>query len=157
VRSSPTPTETDASRGYETRDVSLRALVTFAALIAALIAGSLGGLSLLWRYYQERLGAANAQRESLAEADQLPPRPRLQNTPARDYEEFRREQEAALSQYRWIDGERGIVQIPVARAMDIALEKGVGSLSRENDKPAEVANPRKTRDPLAPPTEEGQP
>jgi hypothetical protein len=96
-----------------------------------LIAGSIGGLWVLWRYYQRQLIAADERSGALADADQTPPRPRLQNTPARDFEDFRLEQAAKLSAYRWIDRDRGVVQIPIDRAMEIALEKGVGSPSRE--------------------------
>jgi hypothetical protein len=157
VRSLPTPTETDLRRGYETRDISLRALVVFAALIAALIAGSMGGLWVLWKFYQRSFAGTTTRTSQVFDRDQIPPPPQLQNTPARDYDEFRREQEAELNRYRWIDREQGIVQIPISRAMDLALEKGVGSLSREGGDQSKEDLPRKTPDRLAPPSEEGQP
>ncbi len=150
MTSSHTPTETDLRRGYETRDVNLRALVVFAALIAGLIAGSMGGLWVLWKYYQRSFAAATTRTSQTFDRDQVPPPPHLQNTPARDYEDFRREQEAELNRYRWIDREQGIVQIPISRAMELALKKGVGSLSREKTDNSKEDIPRKTPEPLKP-------
>jgi hypothetical protein len=38
---------------------------------------------------------------------------------------LRSEERAALSEYRWIDRERGVARIPIERAMEIVAESGL--------------------------------
>jgi hypothetical protein len=45
--------------------------------------------------------------------------PRLETDPARDIAAFDREKAAKLHRYRWIDRSRGLVQIPIERAMEL--------------------------------------
>ena len=59
----------------------------------------------------------------------LPPRPRtaappLQISPGLDLEAIRAEETELLSTYGWIDRERGIVRVPIDRAMELLLERG---------------------------------
>jgi hypothetical protein len=57
--------------------------------------------------------------------DRLPPLPRLQQTPRPDLAQFRAAEEAALNAYAWVDKPAGIVQVPVARAIDLIVEHGM--------------------------------
>jgi hypothetical protein len=49
--------------------------------------------------------------------------PRLQAAPTLDLKALRQENDARLNQYRWIDRERGVVQIPIERAMQLMAER----------------------------------
>jgi hypothetical protein len=116
---------TDPSAGYERRDVNIRALLWFAAAIvigsAVVMAGSLS-----LRDHFERVAKSNDPEISpLAEEEQIPPAPNLQDRPNRDFAEFRRSKEKTLASYGWIDRSQGVVQIPVDRAMDLLLERGL--------------------------------
>lgn len=53
------------------------------------------------------------------------PRPRLQKDPRADLLEFRKREEEDVSAYRWKDESRNSAQIPVDRAMRIAIENGL--------------------------------
>jgi hypothetical protein len=55
----------------------------------------------------------------------LPPGPRLEAHPSLDMKEMREAEDRKLNQYAWIDPDKGIVQIPVDRAMELILEKGL--------------------------------
>src|SRR5690349_9654643 len=47
------------------------------------------------------------------------PTPRLESDPPRDLAEYRREQQAKVAGYRWIDRNAGVVHIPIRRAMEV--------------------------------------
>lgn len=51
--------------------------------------------------------------------------PRLQVSAPLDLSNFREREEAELTSYGWIDRTSGVVRIPIARAMDRVLEKGL--------------------------------
>lgn len=111
--------------GHETRDVNIRALLWLAiGTIAGVILVS-AGLWLLLRQYQATAKRSEPPVSPLAGKKFDPPGPRLQNTPILDYENFRNQQEQGLTTYAWIDKEKGVVRIPVSRAMDLILERGL--------------------------------
>ena len=58
-------------------------------------------------------------------AQKQPPEPRLQPNPARDLREMRAAEEQLLHQYAWIDPDKGIVRIPIERAMDLIAQRGL--------------------------------
>jgi hypothetical protein len=65
----------------------------------------------------ERMEASNPQK--------VPPEPRLQPSPPMDLKEFRAGEEAILNNYGWVDPEKGIVRIPVSRAMELVAKEGL--------------------------------
>jgi hypothetical protein len=46
-------------------------------------------------------------------------------TPATDLGQIRAEEDAVLTTYGWIDEQGGIVRIPVERAMELLVERGL--------------------------------
>lgn len=93
-------------------------IIALAALVLAVTAG-------LLCYFEHREASPALTRSPLAEPQPLPPEPRLQVAPSADLEELRAEEDARLSSYGWIDREQQVVHIPIDRAMDILLEKGL--------------------------------
>ena len=57
--------------------------------------------------------------------------PRLEATPARDILIFKREKAQKLEHYDWIDRSRGIVHIPIERAMELMVQRGEGASDDE--------------------------
>ncbi len=57
----------------------------------------------------------------------LPPEPRLQPTPALDYQAYRAEEARRMTSWGWVDERQGVVHIPVERAMDILAARGLPS------------------------------
>jgi hypothetical protein len=60
-----------------------------------------------------------------AGARQLPAGPQLQVNPRQDLLRFRAEQEHALESYSWGNKEDGTVRVPIERAMELLLQKGL--------------------------------
>lgn len=54
-----------------------------------------------------------------------PPEPRLQDLPAHDLQEFRKREAEALASYGWVEPNAGVVRIPIERAMELTLERGL--------------------------------
>lgn len=55
----------------------------------------------------------------------LPPTPRLQPDPPKDLKAMQAEQDAALNSYGWVDREKGVVHVPIDKAMAMAIEKSL--------------------------------
>ena len=56
---------------------------------------------------------------------QAPPLPRLQPDPVGDLYDLRRQEDQILEGYAWVDEGAGKVRIPVARAMQLLVQRGL--------------------------------
>lgn len=112
---------------FEHQDVSFKALTKFAIGLVLVVIFS-GGLVLgIFQYMLQREGGIPASRiESPAQdARQLPPEPRLEETPNIDLQEMRAAEDQVLNNYAWLDQQNGIVRLPIARAMDLIAQRGL--------------------------------
>lgn len=66
-----------------------------------------------------------AERAGAIPALPLPPTPRLQTDPKADLERLRAAERERLETYGWVDRGRGIVRIPVDRAMQLVSRRGL--------------------------------
>ena len=110
---------------YERRDLSPRVIGLF--LVGLVITTGLV-LLLMWGlfdYYTARRMRADRPISPLADVRQIPPEPRLQVSGAADLAAFRSKEEAELKSYGWIDRQAGTVRIPIDRAMDLLLQRGL--------------------------------
>jgi hypothetical protein len=117
---------------HENRDVNVWAIGKFAiglAIVAIFCIGLMGGL---FQYFLHREGGAPPSRiESAAQdARQLPPDPRLEETPATDLKKMRAAEDKLLNTYGWIDQQNGIVRLPINRAMDLVAQRGLPARSQ---------------------------
>ncbi|HWI28289.1 MAG TPA: hypothetical protein VN668_15045 [Stellaceae bacterium] len=106
---------------YETQDVRLMVVGVLALLILALLVI----VPLILRgAYPAALADANRKQTV------IPPSPLLQTAPAADLRAFRAEEEARLDSYGWVDRDKGIVHIPIARAMKEVVAKGISGFPK---------------------------
>lgn len=76
--------------------------------------------------YLESYRARHAQTlPSSAGRTQIPPEPRLQQNPRGDLDSFRRYEDGRLNSYHWVDRSKGAVSIPIERAMQLTLDRGI--------------------------------
>lgn len=54
-----------------------------------------------------------------------PPTPRLQTQPFKDIYLLRRGENEKLERYGWVDKEAGLTHIPIDRAMEVLIERGM--------------------------------
>jgi len=65
------------------------------------------------------------------------PAPELQTSPLSDLEKLQAAQQARLERYGWIDQSKGLLRIPIARAMEIVASKGASALAPLEQPPAQ--------------------
>lgn len=120
--------------GHEAHDVSIRSIVRFGIglTIAAVIIHV--GIWLLFRFFERYAEKRDVAPSALAarrpvEAPRNPeklfPEPRLERFPFATRESLRREEDARLSGYGWVDRGTGVVRIPIDRAMDLIVQRGL--------------------------------
>jgi hypothetical protein len=130
-------------RPYETQDVELKPVIKFAVIMAAVVIASfLVSIPIYWWIEPERAPTIHSERPEAMQRV-LPPEPRVQANPVKDWEEFAKQEEAKVKTYKWVDMNTGKAQIPVERAKEIALEKGlpkpkptISGTGGDNPKPA---------------------
>ena len=69
------------------------------------------------------------------------PPPRLQSDPVGELRDYQAAQQARLTGYAWADRERGLVHIPVARAMAMIAARGSGAYDPLD--PPRIPDPRR--------------
>jgi hypothetical protein len=112
---------------HEPGDVNALALTKFGLTMAALIVVFLFGLWGMFQYLKNReaeLGLPLSP-SAIMNAQKHPPDPQLQPHPAQDMREMRAAEDQIMQQYAWIDPDKGIVRIPVERAMDLIAQHGL--------------------------------
>jgi len=116
----------EARAGYEKRDFSVGAAGLFFVGLFILIAG---GLLLSWGVFDFLAGwraeTDPAPPPLAVTRPSRPPEPRLQVNPPAELETVRREEEALLNSYGWVQKEAGVVRIPIERAKKLLLERGL--------------------------------
>ena len=131
---------------YERSDVSVIGIVLSTI---GLVVGSALALALMaWMFleFEKRAAAAEAERipptrvsEPLPEH---PPKPVLQAAPGSSFElrnpaiemqDWRRQEQELLESSGWVDRNNGIVRIPVERAKQLLLERGLPVRERPPD------------------------
>jgi hypothetical protein len=55
----------------------------------------------------------------------MPPEPRLQQSPSRDLKAMRAREDWQLNHYSWVDPAKGLVSIPIERAIEIVAQRGI--------------------------------
>ncbi len=116
-------------RGYEKSDLAAKWIFGFFAVFFAF--GILIHFFIGWQLGSLRKGQPAIDQwtgpRRFASGSVRPPRnyPRLQLSPTADMEVFRAREEAELNGYGWVDKQAGVARIPITRAMDLLLEKGL--------------------------------
>lgn len=111
--------------GHETRDVVLRPVLTVGASIVLLALFSAGAMAWLLRALEARQARQSAPASPLAGVygPTEPPAPRLQVHPLDDLQKLRAREDAQLGTYGWVDRPRGVVRLPIDRAMTLLAER----------------------------------
>jgi hypothetical protein len=114
---------------YERTDAHVWIIVKFMFWLAVSAAIIHVGLWLLFGAFVENRRATEEPEFPMAVGQQqrLPAEPRLQQFPLNDAYNFRRQEQSAVNGYSWVDRNAGTVQIPLAEAMRMVVERGLPS------------------------------
>jgi hypothetical protein len=128
------------------RDIDTTSVVSFGIGLALVMTIVLALVWFLVSFWKERQIARDPAPSPIAQANEprLPPEPRLQSAPGRDMQELRAQETATLSSYGWVDRQAGIARIPIDRAIDLVLEKGLPVAAPETAAPKR-RTPRRPR------------
>jgi hypothetical protein len=95
------------------------------------------GFLLSWGMYEffwMRTSNPGTKAETLTRQDfsAAPPGPNLQPDPHAVLQALRRSEDSLLTGYGWVDEEKGIVRVPIERAMQLLLQEGLAHQQRED-------------------------
>ena len=110
--------------GYETRDANTTAVLAFLVFLFLVLAATLFATWLLFRHF-DAAETEPAPASSFSSVRQLPAGPELQVNSREDLLETQAKQRQELETYSWEDRDAGIVRIPIDRAIDLLLQKGL--------------------------------
>lgn len=135
-RAGPAETGAPAAR-HEPSDISVRTVVVFVAALVVAAVVIHAGLWLLFEYFVAREGRGDEPLPPMVvtSPERQPPEPRLQTSPPADMRAMEQAEQEMLTSYGWIDRERGIVRIPIERAMAIIAERGLPARGAQRQEP----------------------
>jgi hypothetical protein len=123
-------TPADRGPGYEQRDANIPGLLQFAFWMAVVLAVTLIGMRFTFDYFKKVEPLGPTASPMVKETDRmLPPSPRLQVQPHLELEDYCEGQEQEVNSYGWVNQQSGVVRIPVDRAMDLILTRGLPARS----------------------------
>lgn len=103
--------------GHETRDASARRVAFVGAgLILGVVLSCIG----VWLFRQAVSRGVTPQ-EALR--DSVPAQPRAWSSPPEDLDAYLARERDILTSYAWIDRNRGVVRLPIDRAMHLLVER----------------------------------
>ncbi len=111
---------------HETSDINIRAIIWFIAILTAIVLSMNVSMWAMFRVLQHFERKFDPAITPLARpAGENPPEPRLQTTPWTDLRTFRADQEHHLNGYGWVDEKLGVARIPISKAKEMLLQKGI--------------------------------
>ena len=113
---------------HEESDVNIRAIFGFGAALLAVGVVVHVLVLLLFNFLDARAKPQGQAAYPLAVTqtdEDRRPEPRLQEHPREDLTALRDREDQMLRSYGWVDRNGGVVRIPIERAMELTLERGL--------------------------------
>lgn len=114
----------DASAGYEKRDANAKGLLLFAFWMAVVLAVTLVGMRLAFDAFKKAEPLGPPASPIVTEQIHVP-KPLLQVQPHLELWDYCAAQQKEVNTYAWVDRPSGVVRIPIDRAMELVLERGL--------------------------------
>ena len=125
-----------AGSGHELSDLPPARIALFGVALAVIIVSVLFITYALFQRFQAGETRARPLPSPLSYSQEPTPEPRLEVNPGVELKTMRAEEDEILKSYDWIDRDRGIVRMPIDRAIDVLAEKGLPVRAAEKDEPA---------------------
>ena len=125
----PLAAHPSASEGFD-RELAIRKIVDVGLATAGISLAAFLVIVVLYRGLAKQEAALDPAPSPIPEANAPPvrPEPHLQETPELDLAALRRAQQAELEGYAWVDRGAGLARIPIERALELTLERGLAPL-----------------------------
>ncbi|NTW01915.1 MAG: hypothetical protein HGA19_11600 [Oscillochloris sp.] len=112
--------------GHELKDAHIRPLVLSAVGLLGLLAFAFIAVAILMSVSGLNLNqTGNILPDDATSQLQLPPSPRLEQSPKTDTGLIVTNAQIQLESYGWVDQQAGTAHIPIERAMELILQRGV--------------------------------
>ena len=141
-------------KGYESEDINLYPLFKWMTILLTFVAVSSVVTYVI--VYKPFLGSKSATVGDVSRFSRervLPSEPRLQAMPKVEMKDFRLMEKQKIEGYAWVDRQKGVVRIPVEKAMALVAERGASGFKVEasaSPEPAPTSSPEPVK-----PVEEG--
>src|SRR3954470_9909441 len=113
---------------HEESDINVRAIVTFVVVltvIALVIHLAMWGLFALFNKIEDKTATVVSPLTAPAALPGDFPQPRLQTVPWSDLKKLRADEHTYLHGYGWVDESGGIARVPIEKAKEMLLQKGL--------------------------------
>ena len=133
-------------RDHEEKDVDVMSLMTIALLLflsCVIIFLVVWGMMHYFKLHEPAKTAGQANLP-ITSSRQFP-KPRLQIKGAADLAHLRAAEEVDLDSYGWIDRNSGTVRIPIDRAMEVLVQRGLPTRAPPPDSPTRPTAPEQSR------------
>ena len=109
------------------RDVNVRAVFRFGFWLAVGVVAVTLAMLALFRVMEKKDRASDIVLSPSVAANlaRTPPEPRLEPFPLAPGQRLRSEEDAVLTTYAWVDKKAGFARIPIDRALEILVQRGL--------------------------------
>ena len=111
--------------GHEADDINPGRVVLVALALAATIVVVLVVSYTIFQYFHVDETRTRPAPSPLSYTREPTPEPRLEVKPGEELKTVRAQEDAILKSYGWVDPDKGIVHIPIDRAIEIVAERGL--------------------------------
>ncbi len=126
---------------HEHSDINLQVIAWFMVMLVVIVVLTDIAMWGLLRVFQRIERANDPYVTPLAAAPgQLPAEPRLQTAPWHDLQQFRDDELKRLNAYGWVDQGKGVGHLPIERAKELLLERGLKARTDVPPDPTEGTN-----------------
>ena len=120
-----TNSKPDGSTFVESDGINYRGIVVFVLILAVTTFICQGIVVAMFKYFDKEAVTSSPARATMsAPAGTMPPPPNLVTDEPLNLKNFRDTDKEALETYAWQDKNAGVVRLPIARAKELALERG---------------------------------
>ena len=129
--------------GHEVSDINSKRVARVGLALATVIALALLVTYGLFRYFYRGETRTRPLPSPLSYTREPTPEPRLSIEPGKDLKTLRSEEDAMLKSYGWIDRDKGVVRIPIDRAIELLAERGLPARAAKIEPATEANQSRK--------------
>ncbi len=112
-------------RSYETQDLSVRAIGIFGVVLALALVAAIGVTAWMFGFFESRAARQDVTAPPTSARSAVPQEPKLQVNAPKDLKALRAMEEQRLTTYGWVSKETGLGRIPIDRAMELLVERGM--------------------------------
>lgn len=120
------PETHERGAGHETRDASVSHVVWFGIALAVLLVVAMVATRLFYDFLSHSISAGPPV-APFETAKQIPPpgTPLIEPDPVQDYRKYIEQENRVLDSYGWVGQKAGVARIPIDRAMQLLLKRGL--------------------------------